>query len=119
MVFYVYSYVGIVNYVLLQVLVAVLLESFFSDVSRNADDEEKYDTEAYRLDPLMEVLLTHFNTEDDLANRISGFFRVFDADNSGSISLPELQEGTNSQKSVTPCKRALIHKSQLKDSAFI
>jgi hypothetical protein len=51
--------------------------------------------------------------------RVAGFFRVFDADNSGSISLPELQEGTNSQKSVTPCKRALIHKSQLKDSAFI
>jgi len=28
----------------------------------------------------MEVLLVHFNTEDDLANRITGFFSVFDAD---------------------------------------
>jgi len=92
-VFYVYSYVGIINYILLQVLVAVLLESFFSDLNVNVASEEKKGSEAFRLDPLMEVLLMHFNTEDDLANRIAGFFRVFDADNSGSLSLPELQEG--------------------------
>jgi hypothetical protein len=39
------------------------------------------EAQMHRLDPLMEVLLVHFNTEDDLSNRITGFFRVFDADN--------------------------------------
>lgn len=42
--------------------------------------ENREESDAHRLDPLMEVLLVHFNTEDDLANRITGFFSVFDAD---------------------------------------
>ena len=106
-VFYLYSYVGLVNYVLLQVLVAVLLESFFEDISHNVANEEKCETKAYRLDPLMEVLLTHFDTEDDLANRIAGFFRVFDADNSGLLSLHELQEGIRKLPLPRPCNMTM------------
>ena len=41
--------------VLLQVLVAVLLESFFTDLGASKDAMHREESQVHRLDPLMEV----------------------------------------------------------------
>ena len=87
---FLYSYVGIINYVLMQVFVAVLLESFFSDLSSAEVRSVRDNRVLHGLDPLMEILHRHFNTDADLSSRIEGYWNVFDRDQNGSMTFQEL-----------------------------
>eukprot|EP00960_Hanusia_phi_P003962 116421-Hanusia_phi.AAC.1 len=96
---FIYSYVLIVVIVLLQVLVAVLLENFFT-AARNekAKIYEEFDkSEVSKLQNPLENLLgtlsVQFSTQEDLDERMEMLFRMFDKDRGGTLSFEELSEG--------------------------
>ena len=94
---FVYSYVCITVFMLLQVVVAVLLDSFYR--ARLKDQEEMADAKALRerkallqihpLDPLLEDLANGFDTVGDLNRRLNALFQSFDTDRTGTLSFTE------------------------------
>jgi len=96
---YFISFVVIVGWVLLQVVVAVLLDNFteasYEEKSRKALEKAKNDNFIKKvniLDPLL-AGLAHFDTAEDLTQRIRLLFQVLDSDDSGSLSFRELTDG--------------------------
>mmetsp|Transcript_2326 Transcript_2326/g.3731 ORF Transcript_2326/g.3731 Transcript_2326/m.3731 type:complete len:904 (+) Transcript_2326:305-3016(+) len=94
---YMYSFVAIVVWVLLQIMVAVLLENFFSATARDREATAKERASHQRvlgpLDPLLEELGKQFNTNRELTSKINRLFEVLDTDMTGSLSFDELNEG--------------------------
>ena len=93
------SFVVIVAWTLLQVVVAVLLDNF----TQAADQEKQRKAAAkakdegrtpivYAIDPLLSAL-AHFDTSEDLSKRINLLFRVLDDNDSDGLSFKELQSG--------------------------
>jgi hypothetical protein len=109
---FLYSYVGIINYVLMQVFVAVLLESFFSDLSAAEVRSVRENRVLNDLDPLMEILHRHFNTDADLSSRIAGYWNIFDCDGNGSISFKQFISGL---KKLPLSKRIEITEKKLEE----
>ena len=96
-VLFVVSFVIIVNWTLLQVTVAVLLNSFLS-ASQSIEVEEQEQSRAAKrdaaqvnhcLDPLLRSIVRDYTCEKDLVMRMQGLFQVIDGDGSGSISEEE------------------------------
>jgi hypothetical protein len=83
-VFFVSSYVVVVNWTLLQICVAVLLDSFVSTRRRFEAEREAKQLEAAAargtirstLDPLLESLARHFSDDADLTSRLRDLFKV-------------------------------------------
>jgi hypothetical protein len=93
------SFIVIVGWVLLQVVVAVLLDNFTAaaaqEKERMAREKSKYDgrtAQVHAIDPLL-AALAHFDTSEDLAHRIELLFNCLDMDESRSISYAELASG--------------------------
>mmetsp|Transcript_52361 Transcript_52361/g.109235 ORF Transcript_52361/g.109235 Transcript_52361/m.109235 type:complete len:514 (-) Transcript_52361:54-1595(-) len=80
---FVFSFIVIINWILLQVSVAVLLDKF---ITATADmeaeergkevDELKRKEPSNTLDPLLQALTRDYIDEDDLSNRLKTLFRV-------------------------------------------
>ena len=93
------SFIVIVGWVLLQVVVAVLLDNFTAaaaqEKERMAREKSKYDgrtAQVHAIDPLL-AALAHFDTSEDLAHRIELLFNCLDTDDSGTITFAELAAG--------------------------
>jgi hypothetical protein len=93
------SFVVIVSWTLLNVVVAVLLDNFTQ--AANAEKELKAAVLAkqqgqtpvrYSIDPLLSAL-SHFDTSADLSHRIHLLFRVLDDKANGSLTFDELRAG--------------------------
>ena len=83
--------------VILQLVVAVLLDNFFRAQMLAIEEEAMAEATAinasntlYPLDPLMEDLAVNFTTSQDLELRIERFFNVMDIDRGGAISIGEV-----------------------------
>ena len=97
--FFFISFIVIVGWVLLQVVVAVLLDNFteasYQEKMRKEQEKlknEKFVQKVHILDPLL-AGLAHFDTAEDLTKRIRLLFQVLDSDDSGSLSFQELADG--------------------------
>jgi hypothetical protein len=93
------SFIVIVGWVLLQVVVAVLLENFteasYQEKDRILREKSKFNgrtSVVNVIDPLL-AGLAHFQTTDDLNKRIHLLFTVLDVDESGQLSFKEMAEG--------------------------
>jgi hypothetical protein len=81
---YIISFVIIINWVILQVTVAILLESFVTVSARMEREEERQAQEARKrierrdspLDPLFERLARKYTGDEDLSFRIKALFEV-------------------------------------------
>jgi voltage-gated sodium channel len=97
--FFFISFIVIVGWVLLQVVVAVLLDNFteasYQEKMRKEQEKlknENFVQKVHILDPLL-AGLAHFDTAEDLTKRIRLLFQVLDSDDSGSLSFQELADG--------------------------
>ncbi|EKX51123.1 hypothetical protein GUITHDRAFT_134639 [Guillardia theta CCMP2712] len=97
--FFFVSFVVIVGWSLLQVVVAVMLDNF----TAAADKEKKkiFQEQEYKhgepfslhaLDPVLESLSAHSSTEQ-LTSRIASLFAAIDDNGNGTLSFPELRQG--------------------------
>ena len=81
---YIISFVIIINWVILQVTVAILLESFVTVSARMEREEERQAQEARKrierrdspLDPLFERLARKYTGDEDLSFRLKALFDV-------------------------------------------
>lgn len=97
---YLVSYIVIVNWTLLQVTVAVLLDNFVSATAQSEEEDRMQELEdnpvrivAHSLDPLLAVLVNTYDTREDLTMRIHGLFDIMDEDESGTLTEQELLIG--------------------------
>ena len=97
--FFFISFIVIVGWVLLQVVVAVLLDNFteasYQEKMRKEQEKLKngnFVQKVHILDPLL-AGLAHFDTAEDLTKRMRLFFQVLDSDDSGSLSFQEFADG--------------------------
>jgi len=93
------SFIVIVGWTLLQVVVAVLLEHFGAAANREKERaltqravEAGHSAPHFCTDPLM-ASLAHFDTNADLSQRIKTLFQALDTDESKTLSFRELQSG--------------------------
>mmetsp|Transcript_59682 Transcript_59682/g.122454 ORF Transcript_59682/g.122454 Transcript_59682/m.122454 type:complete len:990 (-) Transcript_59682:163-3132(-) len=98
--FFFLSYVIIANVILINIVIAVLLDEFVTAVQNEKLQEEKAAAE-YRelhakhrtaLDPLLESL-SHYDTTEELSQRIEVLYDTLDGDDSGSLDFNELNLG--------------------------
>ncbi|EKX45459.1 hypothetical protein GUITHDRAFT_108723 [Guillardia theta CCMP2712] len=96
-------YMLIVNVVMMNIVVAVLLDEFISTVERERQEktsqEEQKTADVSRtfrdkgpLDPLV-LSLMDFGTLEELSSKISQLYQTIDLDDSGSVDLAELNVG--------------------------
>ncbi|EKX43249.1 hypothetical protein GUITHDRAFT_110665 [Guillardia theta CCMP2712] len=101
--FFFVSYMLLVGLVLMNIVVAVLLDEFITMVEREREEARaKFQSETMKqlhiddlagpLDPLLPSLMT-FTTSEDLTNRISNLYQRLDLDENGSLSFKEFQQG--------------------------
>jgi hypothetical protein len=99
--FFFVSYVVVVSIVLMNVVIAVLLQGFITSIEeqeRQHDFEfcrEKRNELAGALDPVLETL-SDFTSNADLRARIDAIFALFDVDDSGQLSYQEMKDGFSS-----------------------
>ena len=94
------SYVLIVGIVLMNIVVAVLLDEFITTVEREKQDKahaEELKAMEDRvshapLDPVIETLI-NFVTVEDLKTKIADLYERFDPDESGTVDLDEINHG--------------------------
>jgi len=93
------SFIVIVGWVLLQVVVAVLLDNFTAaaeeEKQRLARLKSKFDGRTpvvHAIDPLL-AALAHFDTTEDLSHRIGLLFNCLDTDDSRTLTYAELAAG--------------------------
>jgi len=87
-------YFVITGIVMLNVVVAVLLDEFVNTVGAIKESQNEAVTTVRHgvLDPLLEKL-AHFNTNDDLTSKIHAIYQMLDADDNGRLSFEEMAEG--------------------------
>ena len=98
------SYVLLVGLVLMNIVVAVLLDEFITTVANEKAEKRRRRLQELKeaerqigvpqgpLDPLVRGLMVYTN-QDDLMRRISSLYARLDIDESGAISLEELNQG--------------------------
>ena len=98
-VFFFVAFMLIASVILLNVVVAVLLDEFILSVTNAKEHQERLDAmEAERrkvtgcLDPLTNSLVT-FEDEEDLAAKIHDIFCKLDEDGSGGLGFEEFRQG--------------------------
>jgi len=106
------SFICLVVFTLLPVVVAVLLDNFStaSRTLREARDKEKLleerQKEMYTLDPLLECLMS-YESEEDLTFKLYSIFQALDIDEGGLITFQELYEGLHKMGFKPPIKLTL------------
>ncbi|EKX39507.1 hypothetical protein GUITHDRAFT_114473 [Guillardia theta CCMP2712] len=98
------SFIVIVGWTLLQVVVAVLLDNFTAAAEAEKEDkirqknlQEGRALVVFAIDPLL-AALAHFDTSQDLSDRISMLFNILDTDDSNTLSFEELSYGLRKLK---------------------
>jgi voltage-gated sodium channel len=92
------SYMLVVGVVLINIVVAVLLDEFLSTMAKSRAEFERMEVlenpvfDKGCLDPLMEVLV-NYRSLDDLFESVNTIFYRIDIDSSGSVSYDEFHEG--------------------------
>jgi hypothetical protein len=113
---YIISYVILINWVILQVTVAILLESFVTVSARMEREEERQAQEARKrierrdspLDPLFERLARKYIGDEDLSLRISALFQVCFEDCKLTPRLPRM-----GCQEIQSSNAVVIHKDQV------
>lgn len=96
-----------VNYLILclghcrQVMLAVLLERFFTHTQKDIEDQRLADfkqsrSESFVLDPVLEMFSLQFETSQDLSKRIQALFEALDVgglEGTGTLSFDEIHAG--------------------------
>ena len=106
------SFICLVVFTLLPVVVAVLLDNFStaSRTLREARDKEKLleerQKEMHTLDPLLECLMS-YESEEDLTFKLYSIFQALDIDEGGLITFQELYEGLHKMGFKPPIKLTL------------
>ena len=84
---------------LLNVVIAVLLDEFISSVTREREEEQRLaEIEINKrkvvgpLDPLTKDLIT-FEDEDDFSKKVAYLYHKLDEDESGGLNFDEFQHG--------------------------
>ncbi|EKX31615.1 hypothetical protein GUITHDRAFT_122197 [Guillardia theta CCMP2712] len=106
------SYVIIATIILVNIVVAVLLDEFISSVTREKEEQarllqEQRELEAKAsrisgvLDPLL-VSISSFNDNVDLSSRIKQLYAMLDADGGGGLDFHELNAGLKQLPLPTP-----------------
>ena len=97
--FFFVSYMLLASIMMLNVVVAILLDEFISTVSREKEAEEQLEREKEEklkmkgpLDAVTKRFLT-FQDEEDLDLKINQMFYAFDCDDSGGLTFDELRDG--------------------------
>jgi len=97
--FFFISYILMNSVIVLNVVVAVLLDEFISSVTREKEEKERQRQEELNrrkasgvLDPLMQTMLT-FEDEADLVAKIDSIYLKMDEDESGGLNFEEFQSG--------------------------
>lgn len=95
---FLFSFVVVISWTLLQVVVAILLDNFIaattSEKQRRAiEKQRKTRVVGHALDPLLEMLAATYDTTYDLSKRIEQIYTVLDTDNTGPLSFQKVQEG--------------------------
>ena len=88
-----YGYVLIVNVVLLQVVVAVLLDNFFRAAEDLQNEDVGADSMTYTspLDVLIEPIAERFSSQQDLDMEFQKLFQAIDDDESGRVDFNEIK----------------------------
>jgi len=94
---YLFSFVAVVLWTCIQVIVAVLLDNFLS-VTQAEKRAEAIAAEVARakqhvLDPLLQKLCDSFESDHDLQRDILAVFEILDVDASGAVDNQEMVEG--------------------------
>jgi len=94
---FIYSYIIVAVIVLLQIVVAVLLDNFFRSAQRTKEEEaiQMGETLKNPLDAILDYLAKSFMSDEDLQRKIRSLFDNMDIDGSGSITYLELMEGVH------------------------
>jgi voltage-gated sodium channel len=114
--FFFVSYVLVASIVLVNIVVAVLLDEFIASVTARKEAEERQQAQEREtewdekritgvLDPLTSSL-TLFNDNEDLTNMVANLFSKLDVDGSGGLTYEEFKERV---KKVTPTPVFLNH----------
>ena len=97
--FFFISYILICSVMLLNVVIAVLLDEFISSVTREREEEQRLaEIEINKrkvvgpLDPLTKDLIT-FEDEGDLSKKVAYLYHKLDEDESGGLNFDEFQHG--------------------------
>ncbi|MGB1600812.1 MAG: ion transporter, partial [Promethearchaeia archaeon] len=97
--FFFISYILICSVMLLNVVIAVLLDEFISSVTREREEEQRLaEIEINKrkvvgpLDPLTKDLIT-FEDEGDLSKKVAYLYHKLDEDASGGLNFDEFQHG--------------------------
>lgn len=88
------SYFVITGVVMMNVVVAVLLDEFVNTVTsiKESSKEAVHTVREDILDPLLKRL-AHFNTSADLSSKIQTIYEMLDSDSSGQLTFEEFEEG--------------------------
>jgi len=97
-VIFLFTYVAIILWTILQVIVAVLLDGFTTatmedKMAKAMKKQKQMRTVTHALDPLLEELSGHFDDYNDLNQRIRLIFQILDPDRSGKIGYTQMSEG--------------------------
>ena len=92
--FFFTTYYIVTGIVMLNVVVAVLLDEFVNTVGaiKESQNDATKTSRTGILDPLLEKL-AHFNTSSDLSSKINAIYQMFDADDNGRLTYEELADG--------------------------
>lgn len=105
--FFFISYVLLVGIILVNIVVAVLLDEFISSVFWDKQRKKQEELDKAEkvvegvLDPLLRVLV-HFNSPDDLALHIKELFAMLDTNENGVLDYAELRDGLHKLKLASP-----------------
>jgi len=95
------SYILFAGVVLINIVVAVLLDEFITSVAAeraefDREQKEQQQTTVFRdrgpLDPVLDTI-AHYGTAEDLTARIEALFQSLDVDESGKLSFREMWRG--------------------------
>jgi len=90
------AYFLITNVVMLNIVVAVLLDEFVNTTQEYKDQKAEALMSSHRhfhvLDPLLDKLV-HFSSDIDLSAQIQALFNMLDLDDNGGVGYEELKEG--------------------------
>jgi len=115
------SYFVVVNWTLLQVTVAILLNSFVGAISTAEEEETRAAMHGMKskellrntLDPLLGKLTLDYVDDHDLSLRLAALFKLLDSDEDGSLSFIELCQELK-KLDFTPC----IHLTEVDFGSF-
>ena len=97
---FIFIYIIVVCWTLLQVSVAVLLDNFVAETARGKEEEERHTEEAHRkiqinhmLDPLLRRFVQTYVNDEDMSRRLGKLFYAIKGDSAGNMTASQFAAG--------------------------